>query len=78
MNGPQETCEPAGSHRYDLAWLVSPQQREIKQHDPVIMRLKIVNENITNLTLNIRKSAPSLLKLLNLEIVDDVNKNKVL
>ena len=42
------------------------------------MRLKIVNENITNLTLNIRKTGPSLLKLLNLEIVDDVNKNKVL
>ena len=33
MNGPQETCEPAGSHGYDLAWLVSPKQREIKQHD---------------------------------------------
>ena len=24
MKGPQETCEPAGSHGYDLAWLVSP------------------------------------------------------
>ena len=43
-----------------------------------IMRLKSVNKNITNLTLKIRKSGPSLLKLLNLEIVDDVNKNKVL
>ena len=42
------------------------------------MRLKIVNENITNLTLNIRKTGPSLLNLLNLEIGDDVNKNKVL
>ena len=35
------------------------------------MRLKIVIENITNLTSNIRKTGPS---LLNVEIVDDVNK----
>ena len=35
-------------------------------------------ENLTKLTLNIRNSGPSLLKLLNLEIVDDVSKNRVL
>ena len=40
MKGPQETCEPAGSHGYDLAWLVSPKQREIKQHDPVNNEIK--------------------------------------
>ena len=43
-----------------------------------IMRIGIVSKNFTNLTLKIRKSGPNLLKLLNLEIVDDVNKNKVL
>ena len=37
-----------------------------------------MSENIENLTLNIRNSGPSLLKLLNLEIVNDVSKNKVL
>ena len=43
-----------------------------------ITRLRIGIQNITNPTLKIRSSGPSLLKLLNLEIVDDVNKNRVL
>ena len=78
MKGPQKICEPAGSHGRGLALLVFPMQRVLKQRDPVNNEIKIMSKNIPNLTLNIRKSGPSLLKLLNLEIVDDVNKNKVL
>ena len=59
-----------------MAALVSPKQRMKEQHDPENNEIKDLKIKIINLTLKTCMSGPSLLKLLNLEIDDDVNKKQ--